>query len=133
MNYLDLINIKYSFKIELFILVIAFIIIIGYVLNLDIYECYQTYGYIEDELIEVKISIEDPDVLTNLKYIKIGSDNYDAEINEISEVLIDKDNFINYQMVKLKIDERLNNNEVFKLGIFYNEEKVYRKLKKTLF
>lgn len=133
MNYLDLINIKYSFKIELFILVIAFIIIIGYVLNLDIYECYQTYGYIEDELIEVKISIEDPDVLTNLKYIKIGSDNYDAEINEISEVLIDKDNFINYQMVKLKIDERLNNNEVFKLGIFYNEEKVYRKLKKALF
>lgn len=133
MNYLDLINIKYSFKIELFILVIAFIIIIGYVLNLDIYECYQTYGYIEDELINVKISIEDPDVLTNLKYIKIGSDNYDAEINEISEVLIDKDNFINYQMVKLKIDERLNNNEVFKLGIFYNEEKVYRKLKKALF
>ena len=133
MNYLDLINIKYSFKIELFILVIAFIIIIGYVLNLDIYECYQTYGYIEDELINVKISIEDPDVLTNLKYIKIGSDNYDAEINEVSEVLIDKDNFINYQMVKLKIDERLNNNEVFKIGIFYNEEKVYKKLKKALF
>ena len=133
MNYLDLINIKYSFKIELFILVIAFIIIIGYVLNIDIYECYQTYGYIEDELIKVKISIEDPDVLTNLKYIKIGSDNYDAEINEISEVLIDKDNFINYQMVELKIDERLNNNEVFKIGIFYNEEKVYKKLKKALF
>mgnify|MGYP004508487383 FL=1 len=133
MNYLDLINIKYSFKIELFILVITFIIIIGYVLNLDIYECYQTYGYIEDELIKVKISIEDPDVLTNLKYIKIGSDNYDAEINEISEVLIDKDNFINYQMVKLKIDEGLNNNEVFKIGIFYNEEKVYKKLKKALF
>lgn len=133
MNYLDLINIKYSFKIELFILVIAFIIIIGYVLNIDIYECYQTYGYIEDELIKVKISIEDPDVLRNLKYIKIGSDNYDAEINEISEVLIDKDNFINYQMVKLKIDERLNNNEVFKIGIFYNEEKVYKKLKKALF
>ena len=133
MNYLDLINIKYSFKIELFILVIAFIIIIGYVLNIDIYECYQTYGYIEDELIKVKISIEDPDVLTNLKYIKIGSDNYDAEINEISEVLIDKDNFINYQMVKLKIDERLNNNEVFKIGIFYNEEKVYKKILKLLF
>ena len=133
MNYLDLINIKYSFKISLFILSIAFIIILGYVLNLNIYESYNTYGYVQDELINIKISIENPDVLTSLKYIKIGSKNYNAEVKEIGEVMFDKENIVNYQMVKLKIDERLNNNEVFKIGIFYNEEKVYKKLKKILF
>lgn len=133
MNYLDLINIKYSFKISLFILSIAFIIILGYVLNLNIYESYNTYGYVQDELINIKISIENPDVLTSLKYIKIGSKNYNAEVKEISEVMLDKENIVNYQMAKLKIDERLNNNEVFKIGIFYNEEKVYKKLKKILF
>lgn len=133
MNYLDLINIKYSFKISLFILSIAFIIILGYVLNLNIYESYNTYGYVQDELINIKISIENPDVLTSLKYIKIGSKNYNAEVKEIGEVMLDKENIVNYQMVKLKIDERLNNNEVFKIGIFYNEEKVYKKLKKILF
>lgn len=133
MNYLDLINIKYSFKISLFILSIAFIIILGYVLNLNIYESYNTYGYVQDELINIKISIENPDVLTSLKYIKIGSKNYNAEVKEIGEVMLDKENIVNYQMVKLKIDERLNNNEVFKIGIFYNEEKVYEKLKKILF
>lgn len=133
MNYLDLINIKYSFKISLFILSIAFIIILGYVLNLNIYESYNTYGYVQDELINIKISIENPDVLTSLKYIKIGSKNYNAEVKEISEVMLDKEIIVNYQMAKLKIDERLNNNEVFKIGIFYNEEKVYKKLKKILF
>ena len=133
MNYLDLIYIKYSFKISLFILSIAFIIILGYVLNLNIYESYNTYGYVQDELINIKISIENPDVLTSLKYIKIGSKNYNAEVKEIGEVMFDKENIVNYQMVKLKIDERLNNNEVFKIGIFYNEEKVYKKLKKILF
>ena len=133
MNYLDLINIKYSFKISLFILSIAFIIILGYVFNLNIYESYNTYGYVQDELINIKISIENPDVLTSLKYIKIGSKNYNAEVKEIGEVMLDKENIVNYQMAKLKIDERLNNNEVFKIGIFYNEEKVYEKLKKILF
>lgn len=133
MNYLDLINIKYSFKISLFILSIVFIIILGYVLNLNIYESYNTYGYVQDELINIKISIENPDVLTSLKYIKIGSKNYNAEVKEIGEVMFDKENIVNYQMVKLKIDERLNNNEVFKISIFYNEEKVYEKLKKILF
>lgn len=133
MNYLDLINIKYSFKISLFILSIVFIIILGYVLNLNIYESYNTYGYVQDELINIKISIENPDVLTSLKYIKIGSKNYNAEVKEIGEVMLDKENIVNYQMAKLKIDERLNNNEVFKIGIFYNEEKVYKKLKKILF
>ena len=133
MNYLDLINIKYSCKKGLFILIAIFIIILVYVLNLNMYESFNTYGYVQDELINVKISIETPGILTNLKYIKIGDKNYKTEVNEISEVYFDEENLINYQMVKLKIDERLNNNEVFKMGIFYNEEKVYKKLKKILF
>ena len=48
-------------------------------------------------------------------------------------MLLDEENFINYQIVKMKIDERLNNNQVFKIGIFYNEEKVYKKILKMLF
>ena len=72
-------------------------------------------------------------MLTSLKYVKIGNKNYKAEVKEISDIYLDKENIINYQIVKLKIDERLNDNEVFKIGIFYNEEKVYNKLKTILF
>lgn len=133
MNYLDLINIKYSCKKGLFVLTTVFIIVLVYVLNLNMYESFNTYGYVQDELLNIKISIQTPDMLTNLKYIKIGSNNYKTEIKEISDVLLDEENLINYQMVKLKIDERLNNNQVFEICIFYNEEKVYKKILKLLF
>lgn len=133
MNYLDLINIKYSCKKGLFVLTTVFIIVLVYVLNLNMYESFNTYGYVQDELLNIKISIQTPDMLTNLKYIKIGSNNYKVEIKEISDMLLDEENLINYQMVKLKIDERLNNNQVFEICIFYNEEKVYKKILKMLF
>lgn len=133
MNYLDLINIKYSCKKGLFVLTTVFIIVLVYVLNLNMYESFNTYGYVQDELLNIKISIQTPDMLTNLKYIKIGSNNYKVEIKEISDMLLDEENFINYQIVKIKIDERLNNNQVFEIGIFYNEEKVYKKILKLLF
>lgn len=133
MNYLDLINIKYSCKKGLFVLTTVFIIVLVYVLNLNMYESFNTYGYVQDELLNIKISIQTPDMLTNLKYVKIGSNNYKVEIKEISDMLLDEENFINYQIVKMKIDERLNNNQVFEIGIFYNEEKVYKKILKLLF
>lgn len=133
MNYLDLINIKYSCKKGLFVLTTVFIIVLVYVLNLNMYESFNTYGYVQDELLNIKISIQTPDMLTNLKYIKIGSNNYKVEIKEISDLLLDEENFINYQIVKMKIDERLNNNQVFEICIFYNEEKVYKKILKLLF
>lgn len=133
MNYLDLINIKYSCKKGLFVLTTVFIIVLVYVLNLNMYESFNTYGYVQDELLNIKISIQIPDMLTNLKYIKIGSNNYKVEIKEISDMLLDEENFINYQIVKMKIDERLNNNQVFEICIFYNEEKVYKKILKLLF
>lgn len=133
MNYLDLINIKYSCKKGLFVLTTVFIIVLVYVLNLNMYESFNTYGYVQDELLNIKISIQTPDMLTNLNYIKIGSNNYKVEIKEISDMLLDEENFINYQIVKMKIDERLNNNQVFEICIFYNEEKVYKKILKLLF
>ena len=133
MNYLDLINIKYTFKFSLIIFLIFFVLIISYVLNLNIYENFTSYGYVLDDQINLKVLVDNPDILNNLKYIKIGSKDYKTEVKEISEVMLDSENFINYQIVKLKIDERLNDNEVFKVDIFYNEEKVYKKLKKILF
>ncbi len=94
MNYLDLINIKYSCKKGLFVLTTVFIIVLVYVLNLNMYESFNTYGYVQDELLNIKISIETPDMLTNLKYVKIGSNNYKTEIKEISDVLLDEEKIL---------------------------------------
>ena len=133
MNYLDLINIKYSFKKGVFVLAFLFLFDLVYILNLNMYESFTTYGYVQDNLINIKIPIEIPDIINELEYVKIGCKEYSAKLESLDEVMLDKENFVNYQIVKLKIDERLNDNEVFRLDIFYNEEKVYRKLKNILF
>lgn len=132
MNYLDLINIKYSFKKRLYLFIALFISLIYYIFNLNMYESYSTYGYIEDNYLVTKI-IDNPDIINSMKYIKIGTINYEASIEEISQSLIDEENYVNYQIVKLKLSGRLYNNEAFKFAIFYNEEKVYNKLKKIIF
>ena len=133
MNYLDLINIKYSFKKRLFAMILVFILFTIYILNLNMPMNYSSYGYNEDGLVVVKLPIDNPDIIDNLEYIKIGSKSYKAKVQEISDVILDKENFINYQIVKFKINKRSINNETFRLDIFYNKEKVYKKLKKILF
>lgn len=133
MNYLDLINIKYSFKIVFFIFIVVFLILLVYILNLNMYEMYSTYGYVEDDKIVTKISAEFPEAISSVKYIKIGNKKYNLESYEIVDVIIDNESFINYNIVKLIIDDRLTNNVAFKFDIFYNEEKVYKKIKKILF
>lgn len=133
MSYLDLLNIKYKFKIFLLITIIFFIVICTYILNLEIYDTNITYGYKENGLIVAKISIDTPDILNSIDYIKIGDKKYKTLVNSIGEISLDKENLINYQKVYLKFNNDLKENQVFKLTIMYNKEKVYKKLKKMLF
>lgn len=133
MSYLDLLNIKYKFKIFLLITIIFFIVICTYILNLEIYDTNITYGYKENGLIVAKISIDNPDIINSIAYIKIGDKKYKVLVSSVGEISLDKENLINYQDVYLKGDNELRENQVFKLTIMYNKEKVYEKLKKMLF
>lgn len=133
MSYLDLLNIKYKFKIFLILTIIIFIGICIYIMNLEIYDTNITYGYKENGLIVAKISIDTPDILNSIDYIKIGDKKYKTLVNSIGEISLDKENLINYQDVYLKVDNELRENQVFKLTIMYNKEKVYEKFKKMLF
>ena len=57
--------------------------------------------------------------------------NFLDEEKEIEKLLSEFEN----EDIKIpdELDERLNDNQVFKIGIFYNEEKVYKKILKMLF
>ena len=133
MSYLDLLNIKYKFKIFLLTTIMIFIGICIYILNLEMYDTNITYGYKENGLIVAKISIDTPDILNSIDYIKIGDKKYNVLVNSVGEIGLDKENLINYQDIYLEFDNDLKENQVFKLTIMYNKEKVYKKLKKMLF
>lgn len=133
MSYLDLLNIKYKFKKILILTIIIFIGMCIYILNLEIYDTNITYGYKEKGFIVAKISIDNPDIINSIAYIKVGDKKYKVLVNSVGEISLDKENLINYQDVYLKVDNELRENQVFKLTIMYNKEKVYEKLKKMLF
>ena len=93
------------------------------------YDTNITYGYKENGLIVAKISIDTPDILNSIDYIKIGDKKYKTLVNSIGEISLDKENLINYQEVYLKFNNDLKENQVFKLTIMYNKEKVYKNFK----
>ena len=100
---------------------------------MEIYDTNITYGYKEKGFIVAKISIDNPDIINSIAYIKVGDKKYKVLVNSVGQISLDKENLINYQDVYLKVDNELKENQVFKLTIMYNKEKVYEKLKKMLF
>lgn len=132
MTYLDLINIKYNKNI--FLIIISFIILslIIYTLNLSMFDTYETFAYYSKNSLVLKINIENPDTINYLEFIKIGRKLHTATLMDASDVEFDKDNLISYQTLYFKIDGVYEENQVFKITILYNKEKVYKKLKKII-
>lgn len=133
MSYLDILNMKYKYSFKIIILSTLFILFIIYLLNLDIYNTYQIKGYVIDNLVYFKLPIEYPDVINNLEYIKINEEKGNYEIKNISAVMFDEDNLVNYQLISIDTKKEEKEENIVNICIYYNKEKVYKKLQRLLF
>ena len=68
-----------------------------------------------------------------MEYIKVDNKKYLGKVINISEVQLDNVSLINYQEVKLETSVDAVDNQIFKVSIFYNKEKVIKKIKKIIF
>lgn len=132
MSYLDLLNIKYKFRLFIIFIAIFLISLVIYILNLKMYDEIETYGYVLDKQIITRLNIDTPDMINNISYVVIGSKRYKTTIDKVGEFSIDKDNLVNYQDVYLQVESNLKENQVFKMKVLYDEEKVWEKLKKII-
>ena len=132
MSYLDLLNIKYKFRLFIIFIAIFLISLLIYILNFKMYDEIETYGYVLDKQIITRLNIDTPDMIINIRYIVIGSKRYKTTLDKVGEFSIDKDNLVNYQDVYLQVESNLKENQVFKMKVLYNEEKVWEKLKKII-
>ena len=132
MTYLDLINIKYHKNKFLILVSIIILLLIIYTLNLSMFDTYETFAYYSKNSLVVKINIEIPDTINTLEYIKIGKKLHKATMTDALDVEFDQVNLISYQTTYFKIDGVYKENQVFKIKILYNKEKIYKKLKKLL-
>ncbi len=133
MSYLDLLNIKYKVKLILIFIIVSIISTVIYVLNLELYDTKETYGYIENGLLITRLDVNTPDTINTMKYVVIGSKKYKTTLDKVGTFSVDKDTLTNYQEISLKINSTLRENQVFKIVILYNKEKVIKKVKKLLF
>lgn len=133
MTYLDLLNIKYKKKKILLLLIILFIALIIYILNIKIYDTYDAISYVKANELITKVNIDNPDTINGIKYVVIDNKRYKAKVKEVGDVEVDEDNLIVYQNVIIKYNGKLHDNQVVKVRILSNKEKVYKKLKKMLF
>ena len=124
MSYLDLLNIKYKVKLILIFIIVSIISTVIYVLNLELYDTKETYGYIENGLLITRLDVNTPDTINTMKYVVIGSKKYKTTLDKVGTLSVDKDTLTNYQEISLKINSTLRENQVFKIIILYNKEKV---------
>ena len=132
MNYEELLNIPYK-PWKLFITMTIIIIICGLIIiNIEIYDVYNTYAYYKEGNIVLNIPINYSDTILNGKYFKIDDEKVDLEVLYVSDILINTDTLVNYQEIIVASKNDYPENLIINISIYYNKEKVLDKIKKLL-
>lgn len=132
MNYEKLLNIPYkSFRVFLIIIAISIIVFIS-VLNIKVYDVYNTYAIYQNSHLILNIPINYSDTITNAEYFKIDDEKYEFEVLSVSEILVDTNAMINYQEVIISYDKVMPENTIVNVSIYYDQEKVLEKIKNLI-
>lgn len=130
MNYEKILNIPYKTFSVFTIIVISIVIAFLIVINIEVPDVYNTYGYFKDGSLVLNIPITYSDTILNGDYLKINKKNYNLELISISSLLMDTNTFTNYQEVSFRIPDSYPENLIVKTSIYYAKEKVLNKIKK---
>lgn len=131
MSYDELINIKYHVY-QVFIILVGIALIMSlYTLKIEVYDVYNTKGYIKNSNLIINIPIDYSDTIINGEYLVINDEKYNFEVKNISDVLLS--NNVNYQEVVLEIDSDIPENSIVDTMIYHDKEKVAAKIKELIF
>ncbi len=133
MNYSYLINIPVKIKFILVVFIIQIIFILILILFFPVYRVYSTYFYVDQDLIYIKLPINNPDIIEKMEYGIINEKKYNLIVKNISPVMVNKETMENYQLVALESPKEFFNDEIIKIDIYYDRQKVWRKIKQWLF
>lgn len=130
MNYYKLKNIKYKNN----TLIIIFIGIVGILLFLLIflqsYDNFVTYASFNGKNFIIPVKLENSDIISKAKILKIDDKTYNFSISSISEIF--NENYINYQNYEITVPVKFKNNEVKKITFYYKKERMIKKILKLI-
>ena len=141
--YDDLIYLNSSYLLKLkpkkyFIILLTIIFIILLFIFSLIKECYDVKkftGYVTcEEVCKVDISLRLDEVskIKDAIYLELDNKKINIIDKEISNVLVDKNNNANYQIISYKIDNHNLENLFYDTKVYYNKEIILKKLIKML-
>ena len=132
MNYEELLNVPYKTW-KLLITMTIIIIICGLIIiNIEIYDVYNTYAYYKEGNMVLNIPINYSDTILNGEYFKIDDEKVDLEVLYVSDILINTDTLVNYQEIIVSSAKDYPENLIINISIYYNKEKVFDKIKNLL-
>ena len=123
----DLINLTPQNKLYSVVVIIT-VIFMCYLFTVDIYTIFITKGYYKDNMLYMSIEYNDTSKVNDAVVMSINNDKVKFTINNISEIKLDEYNLINYQDFIIDLDKQYKNNELLDIKMYYNKERVYKKL-----
>lgn len=132
LSYAGLLSIPYKRCLLKIIIFMLLIIMLGCVINLSIYNVYETNAFVDGDVIVFKIRPGSNEIIDKKEYILIDNVKYYLDVVDISPVAISKEEQEAYQLVSLKNND-FRNNSILKINIYYNKEKIYKIIKKFIF
>lgn len=132
LSYAGLLSIPYKRYFFKIIILTLLIVMLGSVLNFSIYNVYETNAFVDEDVIVLKIRPGSNEIIDKKEYILIDNIKYYLDVIDISPVAISKEEQEAYQLVSLK-NNGFKSNSILKMDIYYNKEKIYKKIKNLIF
>ena len=114
--------------------IITLILLLILVIMSFIYKTYDTkvvIGYIscqEECYLDIKIDLNLVSKLDDVKFIEVDNKKIDIICTDISEVLADNNNSLNYQIIKYKLDIHEYKSLFYEVKLYYNKDLIIKKI-----
>ena len=128
MDYFSLLSIKPKYKFKYFLLLILLFSSIIFIGNKKCYDVLSYRGVVKNQFILIDVPILYLDTIINGNVLKIGSKKYDYKVLKVNSVTSAAES----QVIFIKIDKKLLDNEVINISFFVNYEKVIEKIKRII-
>ena len=114
--------------------IITLILLLVLVIVSFIYKTYDTkvvIGYIscqEECYLDIKVDLNLVSKLDDVKFIEVDNKKIDIISTDISEVLVDNNNSLNYQIIKYKLDIHEYKSLFYEVKLYYNKDLIIKKI-----
>lgn len=114
--------------------IITLILLLILVIMSFIYKTYDTkvvIGYIscqEECYLDIKVDLNLVSKLDDVKFIEVDNKKIDIISTDISEVLADNNNSLNYQIIKYKLDIHEYKSLFYEVKLYYNKDLIIKKI-----